>query len=505
MYSKIICSICIAVSLITTGKFVYGQRENDLQQKHMTALRLAEASVEKTNAVAERDSLRPIFHVTSASRFINDPNGPVYFAGEYHIFFQHLPFWGDSVHNIPVWGHAVSPDMVHWRHLPIALAPTPGTYDSEAIASGSCVISEGVPTIIYTGVGPQSQCLATSRDSLRTWIKDPDNPVITAPPDLKGMGDGFRDPFAWREGDSWRLLVGSSFQGQGGTVLLYQSSDLHKWKFLGPLCTGMGGRCIQWECPTFFPLGDKNVLIVSPLYRDEPGLRGMVEYAVGEYANNRFEPGTWHPIDLGGPTLYYAPNSFQDPEGRRILWGWIMAYRPPEAGWCNTLSIPRIVTRGPDGTLCFAPLPELSVLRYDKHVLQDFTLQPGREKTIALESGMHNEILLEVEMDKSAQVELRIGRSADGHHFIPLTYNDKTGRLKFGDKEVDFHLNPDEKILSIRLFIDGIVGEAYINGRACFSQVLPLSPSATGISVITTGGRSRIIEFTSWKMHSIWL
>ena len=118
----------------------FGQSVEETQKLHLSALTAASASVERTNLIAEQDSLRPIYHVTASSRFINDPNGPVCFAGEYHIFFQHLPFWGDSVHNKPVWGHAASKDMVHWYYLPIALAPTPGTYDSEAIASGSCVI-----------------------------------------------------------------------------------------------------------------------------------------------------------------------------------------------------------------------------------------------------------------------------------------------------------------------------------------------------------------------------
>ncbi len=503
---KVYRLLFMSVSLWMTGAGLtgFGQSVEEMQKLHVSALTAASASVERMNLIAEQDSLRPVYHVTASSRFINDPNGPVYFAGEYHIFFQHLPFWGDSVHNKPVWGHAASKDMVHWYHLPIALAPTPGTYDSEAIASGSCVIHNGVPTIIYTGVNPQTQCLAMSYDSLRTWIKDTANPVLSAPPSLEGLRDGFRDPFVWREGDKWRMLVGSAFQSTGGTVLLYESGDLHNWEFLGPLCTGMGELCIQWECPTFFPLGDKHVLIVSPLYSNQPGLRAMVEYSTGKYSNNRFTPGSWKTVDLGGPTVYYAPNSFLDPMGRRILWGWIMADRPPQAGWWGSLSIPRVVTLGDDGDLRYEPIPELKKLRYSEQVKQNLTLNQDREILIQPAFGLHYEMLMEVETDKLSQIEMRIGRSEDGRRFIRLAYDAESGRLVFGDKEAEFHLNPGEKSLIVHLFVDGNIGEAYINGRACFSNVLPFSMNSTGISVLTSRGSARIRSLSLWKLDSIW-
>jgi len=503
---KIIKFILISVilSLCTHVYNSFGQKEENSQQLNFSILTKADASVERTKFLAENDSLRPIFHVTAASRFINDPNGPVYFKGEYHIFFQHLPFWGDSIKNRPVWGHSVSNDMVHWRHLPIALAPTPGTYDAEAIASGCCVIHNGNPVIIYSGVPPQSQCLALSTDNLRTWKKDLANPVIAAPPQFSGLGDGFRDPFAWREGNSWRLIVGSAIHGIGGTVLLYQSDDLHNWQFIGPLCTGMGESCIQWECPNFIQFGSKHVLIVSPLYRDQTGLRGMVEYAVGNYNNDRFIYDHWQSIDLGGPTVYYAPNSFEDPHGRRILWGWIMANRPPSAGWSNCLSLPRVITLATDGTIRYKVLPELELLRYDKHTFGNRVIESDTELILDIEIGMHYEVKIEVDISKASEFELRIGRKKDGSSFIPIVYNRMAGKLEFGDKNADFHLDSNESILFIHLFIDGNVGEAYFNDKACFSNVLSLNRKDTGLSVIVHGGRTRIKRMVICKMNSIW-
>jgi beta-fructofuranosidase len=503
---KVKIVLFFSVSVLMTGMTFscYAQKAEEALKLHASALASASASVERTNTIASQDSLRPVYHVTASSRFINDPNGPVYFAGEYHIFFQHLPFWGDSINNKPVWGHAASKDMVHWYHLSIALAPIPGTYDSEAIASGSCVIHNGIPTIVYTGVNPQTQCLAMSYDSLRTWIKDTANPVLSAPPLLQGLREGFRDPFVWREGNKWRMLVGSAFQNIGGTVLLYESADLHNWEFLGPLCEGMGDLCIQWECPAFFQFGNKQVLIVSPLFSNQPGLRAMVKYSVGDYRDNRFTPGDWKPVDLGGPTVYYAPNCFMDPSGRRILWGWIMADRPPQAGWWGSLSIPRVVTLSADGNLRYEPIPELKKLRFNEQLKQNLTLGRDQEIIIQPAFGLHYEMLMEVEADKLSQVELRIGRSEDGQRFMKLAYDAVKGLLIFGDKEAEFHLNADEKYLTIRLFVDGNIGEAYINGRACFTNVLPFSVNSTGISVLTSGDKARVRNISLWKLNSIW-
>lgn len=472
-------------------------------QDHAALVQEASLAVDRAAAHAALDPLRPIYHVTAAARFINDPNGPVFFNGEYHVFFQHLPYWSESREwTRPMWGHAVSADLVHWRHMPIALAPEPGTYDADGIASGCCVINGDTPTIIYTGVGSgrQAQCLATSKDNLRTWQKCAANPVVPERPLLEGLGDGFRDPCAWREGNEWRMLVGSALKERGGTVLLYQSNDLRQWEFLGPLCTGMGERCIQWECPTFFPLGGRHVLIVSPLYRDAPGLRGMVEYSVGSYHDNRFDPGPWRPVDLGGPAVYYAPNSFSDAQGRRILWSWIMADRPPSAGWSHCLSLPRVLTLAEDETLRYEPAPELATLRGNARVHEELALQSGGEVALETNLGLHVEIEAQIELRDATRVELRFGGAGDRG---VIAY-DTTGKFTFGDKQAEFRLEPGENVLHLRVFIDGCIGEVYLNGRACFSNLLPFAGDTTGVSIRAVRGTAFARRIGLWEMSSIW-
>src|SRR5215472_7642889 len=125
------------------------------------------------------DPQRPRYHFMPAANWMNDPNGPLQWKGEYHLFYQYNPngaFWG-TMH----WGHARSKDLVHWEHLPIALAPTPGGPDKGGVFSGSAFVNQGVPTLVYTGVDPEVQCLATSADIIH-WTKFNANPVIAGPP-----------------------------------------------------------------------------------------------------------------------------------------------------------------------------------------------------------------------------------------------------------------------------------------------------------------------------------
>jgi beta-fructofuranosidase len=220
------------------------------------------------------DPLRPGYHLLPPHNWMNDPNGPICWKGQYHLFYQLNPraaVWGD-MH----WGHAISPDMVHWHHQPIALAPTPGGADSEGCFSGSAVIFDGRPTFIYTGVqnAPpaettlhdgsdklrETQMLATAEDDDLLHWKKLAAPIIATPP--QGIYvTGFRDPCLWQEGDDWYLGIGSGERTIGGCVLLYRSHDLRHWEYLHKLVEGKPNDKVavnpcdsgeMWVCPDFF-------------------------------------------------------------------------------------------------------------------------------------------------------------------------------------------------------------------------------------------------------------
>ena len=248
-----------------------------------------------------QEPFRPQFHFTPAQNWMNDPNGLVYYKGEYHLFYQHNPFgntWGHMS-----WGHAVSRDLVHWKHLPVAIAEE----GSEAIFSGSAVVdhrnTSGFGTrrnppmvAIYTSAYPddQEQSLAYSTDRGRTWTKYAGNPV------LDDADREFRDPKVfWYEPDrEWRMVVVKAVQRK---VAIYRSEDLKSWTHLsdfGP-ANAVGG---VWECPDLFPLpvdGNRRhkkwVMVVSLNPGGIAGGSGM-QYFVGDFDGTRFTADNVQPV-----------------------------------------------------------------------------------------------------------------------------------------------------------------------------------------------------------------
>jgi sucrose-6-phosphate hydrolase SacC (GH32 family) len=236
------------------------------------------------------DDDRPQFHVQPPAGWMNDPNGPIYYKGRFHMFYQYLPEKCEWDFGI-VWGHAYSEDLVHWDHLPPALVPSPGWVDADGCFSGCCVLDDcGKPMILYTGVrlrsnhevGPlppcdqdlgmvfiESQCAAVPADEddelLVRWTKL-QMPFLKLPPRHETYFlTGWRDPFIFndeREGYSgvvprrdfkYKMLMGSGLKDKGGTALVYGSESLEKgWELLGLLCEGNHSRDdtgIVWECP----------------------------------------------------------------------------------------------------------------------------------------------------------------------------------------------------------------------------------------------------------------
>ena len=236
---------------------------------------------ERFNRERVRDTL-PAFHVTGGIGWINDPNGFSLYKGEYHLFFQYYPFditWG-PMH----WGHVKTKDFIRWEYLPAALAPD-APYDKDGCFSGSAVeLPSGEHLLLYTGVRKtddgdeyQTQCIAVG-DGV-DYLKSPLNPVI----DSSMLPDGgshvdFRDPKIWRDGDGFHTVAANLCPDGSGAILQYDSDDGQHWRYAGVLAAGRGHYGTMWECPDFFTLNGKAVLLHSAHEMQNEGL----EYHPGD-------------------------------------------------------------------------------------------------------------------------------------------------------------------------------------------------------------------------------
>jgi beta-fructofuranosidase len=478
------------------------------------------------------DPLRPQFHLLPAKYWMNDPNGPIYWKGHYHMFFQYNPHtavWGD-MH----WAHAVSDDMIHWRHLPIALAPTPGWDDADGCFTGSAVENRGTATILYTGVKTTSPdratlcdgvhnfrevvCLATSGDlQLRTWNKWKD-PVIQPPQDPRLTG--FRDPFLWRgsndsemgrsgaappqdRGDTWYLGVGSGVRKTGGQVLLYRSKDLRAWEYLHPLASGKwtGRESINpvesgemWECPDFFSLGKKHALIYSTA--------GKVIWETGELDPKElvFHSEKQGILDHGA---YYAQKTQLDANGNRILWGWIPEKRPDDelraAGWAGCMALPRSLSLTADGDLEMQVSPEVEALRGRSFHVHGFSTAERISlagkfeiKDIAGEI-FWGSLAPRFTLSLADQTGTWVSVSVDAQGTVAkLTLNETTIELPPTQ-------DPGHKL---RLFLDGSVAELICDNRHAITSRVYRKPDGP-LRISPESTFPRIYELHVWQLRAI--
>lgn len=437
--------------------------------RHQNLLRQADIKVAEAAGTVQ-DRFRLHYHLMPQANWLNDPNGLVYFQGYYHVFYQHHPF---SPHWGPMhWGHARTKDFFTWEHLPIALAPSE-EYDQDGCFSGSAVVEDGVLHLFYTGVRKENgsfvqvQCRATSSDGVH-FVKDPQNPLIETFP-AEGSPD-FRDPKVWRQGSLWYMALGSGRDGRG-KVLLYQSQDLSSWDFLGVLLESDGTQGEIWECPDLFSLGDKHVLVVSPIgteHRRVLYFLGKMDYGVGE-----FQPESWGELDVGPD--FYAPQTFFG-TSRRIMLGWMQSWEgeipTQEHNWAGALTLPRELKLDSAGRLRVQPLSELENLRsqlvFTSRVGVDRASQdlPGFDLE---ESGL--EITLKVDLRRTSASQFGLVFEDSSGESIEVGVREQGRELYLDTTQVSWaspgiyaaKLEPEDT-LELRIFLDRSSLEIFSSG-----------------------------------------
>lgn len=481
------------------------------------------------------EPFRPQFHFTPAKNWMNDPNGLVFYKGEYHLFYQYNPF-GDTWGHMS-WGHGVSHDMVHWKQLPVALMEE----DAIMIFSGSVVVDwhntsglcnntdrndQSCLIAVYTGRTParQTQNIAFSNDLGRTWTKYKGNPVI----DLD-MRD-FRDPKVfWHQPSSRWIMV--TVLAREKKVRFFASADLKTWKALSDFGPA-GATDGVWECPDLFPLaveGDPRQLRWVLSVNLNPGaIAGGSgnQYFVGWFDGSVFtnendeSKALW--ADYGKD--FYASTSFSDvpaSDGRRIWMGWLTNWQyanlEPTSPWRGVQSIPRTLRlKRIDGSLRLIqnPIAELKKLRGERlHLTTNNIAEVNRrlsgfrsetyEIIAELEPGSATEIGFKIR--KGASEETLVGYRADGTEmFIDRVHSGHTGFSK------DFpgrHAGPVDSRRQVRmhLFVDTSSVELFCNdGRTVLSDRIFPSPGSDRLELYAHGAGTKIGSFDAWKLQSTW-
>lgn len=306
--------------------------------------------------------MRPRFHFTSNSGWINDPHGITYRADGYHLFYQYVPdsvVWALDCH----WGHATSPDLFTFEQMPVALYPGDG---DDGVWTGSVVTGDdGCGVIFYTSVAKAESGIGTVRVATPTdsaWTKWQKGTVVAEAPPGLGL-TAFRDPFVFRDGDGWRMYVGASLAGDTAAILSYGSADLSSWTYAGIAAQRstreLGGSWSGslWECPQLFEIDGRHVLVTAVWHER---VLHHVAYAVGDYHQGRFEASTWSRLSYGDS--YYAPTFFRDSVGRPTLMFWLRHMSDPAAGWAGAHSVPHTLRLDGD-MLVASPHPGIEAYR----------------------------------------------------------------------------------------------------------------------------------------------
>lgn len=505
-----------------------------------------------STAIEEYDEPhRPQFHFSPREKWMNDPNGMVYYEGEYHLFYQYYPdstIWG-PMH----WGHAVSRDMVHWQHLPVALYPDSLGY----IFSGSAVVDwkntsgfgkDGRPPLIaiFTYHDPngdkegrknyQYQAIAYSNDKGRTWTKYEGNPVVPN----TGNHKDFRDPkVIWDDERQQWVMVLAAYDH----IKFWASLDLKKWTHLSDWGASYGAHTGVWECPDLFPMRigstseSKWVLLVS-INPGGPFGGSATQYFVGDFDGKKFSLDKSYERDVkNGEAVWldygrdnYAGVTWSDipkEDGRRLFLGWMSNWEyanvVPTEIWRSAMTIPRTLTlemTDPGFRLFSKPVRELQRIRADSHELKSVLINEEfdlTEKFGITPAGLELELAFELPIEGIMDFGIELSNSKGEHYRMGYHYTQnefysdrtKSGDFTFSDtfagtipksprilrnQTLRFHFFID--VASIELFAD--------EGANTMTEIFFPSEDFNTIKIFSQNGKVKLESGKAYTLNSIW-
>ncbi|WP_303973968.1 glycoside hydrolase family 32 protein [Streptococcus merionis] len=452
----------------------------------------AEAFIAKQTAGVDQ-SFKPGAHFSAPIGWLNDPNGFVFFRGEYHLFYQFYPY--DSCWGPMHWGHAKSKDLINWEHLPVALAPDQ-SYDNNGCFSGSAIVKDDRLWLMYTGnitledgTGRQVQNMAVSDDGV-TFSKLASNPVMIGEdvPDIKPAD--FRDPKLFEKDGRYYSVLAAKHVDDVGCIVLLGSDDLENWSFESIFLKGEKDQGVMWECPDYFNLDGQDCLVISPMQFPVEGddyqnlnsniiCYGLVDWESKTFAVERIEE-----IDHGHD--FYAAQSLKDNQGRRIMIAWMQNWgrkfptHDLRHGWAGLMTVPRQLQLV-DGKLLQLPfLAEGS---------SDWTSLKAGER---LESSKPWPIRLDLKTGLSQHWRLEVGSVVDQ---LVLVWQD--GQLTLDRTGLEHQLGGEEKeplltrsirlsegLTDVTVLLDRSSIEVFVNGgQASLSSTAYIAEHLLSFSV----------------------
>ena len=416
----------------------------------------------------KQDPWRLNFHIIPETGWLNDPNGAIQQDGTYHIYYQYVPETplGGATH----WGHMTSDDMVHFKQEPIFLSPTE-PFDRDGVYSGSGIEKDGKLHFFYTGNVKNEgdhDYIFSGREQNVVHVLSPDGfeierrEVVIPHADFPdGFTDHIRDPKLFEKDGHYYMVLGARTSDNKGSILVYDSPDLDEWTYHGTLLDGDEDEGYMWECPDFFDLDGEDVLILSPQgilpekYQfNNPHAAG---YLIGEtdWEHVTFQPETtFQEFDRGFD--FYAPHTFEDDQGRRIMWSWMgigdimPEYTNPTIarGWQHALALPRELSVE-NGKIYQRPLVEYEALRRNK-----------RQRQIADADDLAGEVYeLFIQLEESKDFHLKLRQDTE------LIFEEKVLTLKHGKSGYGRRkrMTQVEKIEQLQIFVDTSAIEIFVN------------------------------------------
>ncbi|MEQ8156338.1 MAG: sucrose-6-phosphate hydrolase [Clostridiaceae bacterium] len=456
---------------------------------------------------------RQQFHIQPETGLLNDPNGFSYYNGEYHLFYQWFPL--GPVHGLKYWYHISSKNLVNWKDCGVGITPDK-YFESHGAFSGTGIVQKEKLYLFYTGntrdkdwVRHPYQCLAVM--DKKGIITKNNEPIIESVPE--GYTDHFRDPKVFKNNDKYYCLIGAQTDELKGTIVYYQSENLLNWNYQGEIKTSFKGNGFMWECPDYFEVGGKGVLILSPQGMEPQGdsYRNIFQsgYLIGEkmdLENGTFNHGEFRELDRGFD--FYAPQTIEDNNGRRILIAWMglpeIDYPSDENGWAHCLTIPREL-KIKDHKILQIPVKELELLRGREHSVS-YKLN-NEDRDVDGFNGKTYELICKFKelSGDYAGVKLRKGENEE----LSVYYDIKDKKVVF-DRSKSENLfaqeyglqrkcNIDSREIKLQIFADVSSVEIFVNdGEEVFTGRIFTDKNSTGISFFAEGQAK--VEAKIWEI-----